>query len=319
MSNGLPIRCRPAPLRNPHPYRAVICGEEHVVKGWKDGNIVTDKGEYIFQRLQGRDVEAEWAGELGSVRFNYSFNCAYVMEVATLRANKRGEWLLNNQKLDTLLCPPTGIRLHDLKRSEVLQLRKNEIKAVAWVQTVRGGNSTVEIDLVLRDWRDGKRRRPAKQPGEVNWHGNFFAGWSKPVWLTSFQIAEMAEDVCSSTPHGQKPTASPIPRPAKSHARFESEYSIAVIHDGSGNKATKAVPRGLRKMIQEIMKSNGQITRQLLINRLRPAGMNQKSNYQPDKLFKSSKIAQALQKVGLIGKNKESGNEVIYWAKIESE
>jgi hypothetical protein len=35
-----------------YPYRAVICGEEYIVKGWRNGNLLTDKGEFIFRRLR---------------------------------------------------------------------------------------------------------------------------------------------------------------------------------------------------------------------------------------------------------------------------
>ena len=44
------------------PYRAVICGEEHIVKGWRGGNLITDTDlaadNVTLDKLETRLVQA---------------------------------------------------------------------------------------------------------------------------------------------------------------------------------------------------------------------------------------------------------------------
>jgi hypothetical protein len=99
-SDGRVFRRDPAPKMSvKYPYRAVICGEEYIVKGWRDGNLLTDKGEFVFSRLLGKQVESEWPGEIGRVPSNYPIHSATLLEVAMLQSDEKGGWLLNGHNL----------------------------------------------------------------------------------------------------------------------------------------------------------------------------------------------------------------------------
>lgn len=192
MSDGRIYHYEPAPVVTiQYPYRAVICGEEHIVQGWRDGNILTDKGEFVFRRLQGKQVESEWPGEIGRVPGNYSIESTRIWEVATLQSNGNGGWLLNGRDLMLLQFSPAGCRLHGITSSEVLRVRKKEIQAVAWVEAIGCGSITAQLDTVLADWKSKHNPgiNPAFDPLSAlnECVSGWFAGWSKPIWLTEFR------------------------------------------------------------------------------------------------------------------------------------
>ncbi len=170
-----------------YPYRAIICGEEHVVKGWQGGHLLTDIGDFVFRRLQGNQVESEWAGELGRVPCNCPIESTRILEVAMLQSNGNGRWLLNGRDLSLLERLSAGTRLHEITLSEVLRVHKGEIQAVAWVEAFSGGSVTVQLDTVLAEWKSPQKHPPFDSFDRIReCVSGWFAGWSKPIWLAEF-------------------------------------------------------------------------------------------------------------------------------------
>jgi hypothetical protein len=115
-----------------YPYRAVICGEEHIVKDCRAGNLLTDKDEFVFSQLHG----------------GYPIQSARLLEVAFLKLDGNGEWLLNGCNLKSLQSlMPTGSRLYGITSGEVLRVHKGEVHAVAWVQANSAGDITELLDI----------------------------------------------------------------------------------------------------------------------------------------------------------------------------
>jgi len=108
------------------------------VKGWRGGNLLTDKGEFVFSQLFGR----------------YPIQSARLLEVVTLQLDESGEWLLNGHDLRMLqLYVPGGNRFYDITNDEDLRVYKGEIHAVAWVQKNSEGNITQLLDTILSFWK----------------------------------------------------------------------------------------------------------------------------------------------------------------------
>jgi hypothetical protein len=184
-----PYRKVPAKTSVQYPYRAVICGEEHIVQGWRSGNLLTDKDEFVFRRLYGKQVESEWTGAIpGGVPSDYPIQSTTLLEVATLQSDGNGGWLLNGHNFGSLQFLPAGCRLNGITSSEVLRVHKGEIHAVAWVQAISTGSITLQLDAVLADWKAARQLDKANptfaMPDSLS--VNLFCGWSKPIWLTEF-------------------------------------------------------------------------------------------------------------------------------------
>ena len=189
ISDGTVVPFAKKPTSVPYPYRTVILGEEHIVKAWQEGNLLTDKGEFIFQRLQGKQVDSEWAGVFpGGVPSSYPIQSMKLLEVATIQPDGNGGWYLNGQHFAKLQFLPASIRLNGVANSEVLRVYKDEIRAVAWVQAVSCGSLTLQLDTVLSDWKLARQCNKANLNDVLpdSFYRNLFAGWSKPVWLTEF-------------------------------------------------------------------------------------------------------------------------------------
>jgi len=187
-----PYRKVPAKTSIQYPYRAVMCGEEHIVQGWRGGNLLTDKGEFVFRRLHGKQVESEWTGAIpGGVPSDYPIQSTTLLEVATLQSDGNGGWLLNGHNFGSLQFLPAGCRLNGITSSEVLRVHKGEIHAVAWVQAISTGSITLQLDTVLADWKAarqlGKANPTFAMPDSLS--VSLFCGWSKPIWLTEFHGA----------------------------------------------------------------------------------------------------------------------------------
>jgi len=164
------------------PYRAIIGGEEHIVKGWRGGNLLTDKGKFIFRRHGDYPVPSD-----------------RLLEIALLQLDENGEWLLNGHNLRTLQSMrPAGGRLESITRGEVLRVHKSEIHAIAWVQVNGEKNTTEMLDQIIKFWK--KILEPPKPVKEETFGGilqdfafdlNFmrvFEGWSEPIWLKKFEL-----------------------------------------------------------------------------------------------------------------------------------
>jgi hypothetical protein len=164
-----------------YPYRAVICGEEHIVKGWRGINLLTDKGEFVFGLLHGDDG-------------TYSTR---VVEVALVQSDESGGWLFNGHKLDMLQFLPAGNRLFGITSDEELRVHKGEIHAAAWIQANDAGNITELLDTILTFWKTASQPDKIKEMFSPEQRigvglGNaiscftVFKDWGKPIWLTKF-------------------------------------------------------------------------------------------------------------------------------------
>jgi hypothetical protein len=176
-----------------YPYRAVICGEEHFVEGWNGGNLITRKGEYVFSRLHG----------------DYPIQSARLLEVALLQLDEKGEWILNGHNLNSLqFFLPGGKRFYDITNDEDMRVYKDEIHAVAWIQTDGEGNITDLLDAILFFWKTAARdiKNAAyvysiKENTKASAIAKIVAGLavglssfgksaqrSNPIWLTKFHL-----------------------------------------------------------------------------------------------------------------------------------
>jgi hypothetical protein len=159
------------------PYRAVICGKEHVVKNWNGENLLTDKGQFTFRPLK-KNGKSYWPRT----------ECR-LLEVAILQPADTGEWLLNGHSLSLLQFHPSGKRLMGIAESEDLRLYKQEIRAVAWYLAVSAGNQTAELDIVLDDWKKAAANTPINTEATQilsRLNSLLFMGWSGPVLLSAF-------------------------------------------------------------------------------------------------------------------------------------
>jgi AraC-like DNA-binding protein len=196
------------------PYRAVICGEEHIVKGWRGRKLVTDKGRFSVRHLYG----------------DWQIQAYRLFEVALIQPAGNDDWLLNGKPLSLLKSLPMGARLAAISGDETLRVHKAKVCAVAWIQTSASSAVTQLLDAVLESWKQAAQPRGDSQgPLEAvnesvleeetdrdrlliqRWReqcekGNLFlkpleaianvlvfqslsAGWSKPIWLTEFRSA----------------------------------------------------------------------------------------------------------------------------------
>jgi hypothetical protein len=333
-----------------YPYRAVVCGEEHIIKGWNGDHLQTDRGEYAFQQLQGCDVESEWPGEIGRPPVHYRLSATTILEVGIFQLDDNGDFLLNGYKLKNLMNLESGSRLNDIMRSEILRVHKQEIHAIAWFQAISFGDKTLQLDSVLADWKTVKREQnvaatiPHKLPDKFSL--SIFAGWSKPVWLKRFHQADdknsqfgdpneklhVSDQIPKPAPHsvavlvnegiGSRPARSSdaAPKAVKATedmaakmrrtppvARFENDFTIAVIPQKGGTESRVTVEEELRKLVSEIIHAGGNKPRTQLRK-------GKSSSWQPEKLLES-KTAKRLIKAKLLGKNERSGRTVVYWAR----
>jgi hypothetical protein len=280
----------------PTPYRAVILGEDCIVKGWHGENLLTDKGEFVVQRLNNEQVDSESrAARPRSLSRNFPIETVRILEMATIERGESGTWLLNGHPISSLQQLQSGIRLGGIFTSEVLRVYKEEIAGIAWIEVVSAGSVSAELDTVLSDWRAARDQEiRAKTPYSAQPHFlNLFAGWSRPVWLTKFERVGgtriKAIRASSGAPRG----------------RFSNNYALATITGRGGERSITVEPE-LRKAIQLIVSAGGRLSRQDLISRLKPNS----ENYQPEKLLRS-RTAKALVKAGLLGKTM-NGRTVVY-------
>ncbi|HTX21606.1 MAG TPA: hypothetical protein VMD27_07100 [Candidatus Aquilonibacter sp.] len=307
-----------------YPYRAVICGEEHIVKGWRSGNLITDKSEFVFSLLHGDD----------------SIYSTRLLEVATLQRDRNGEWLLNGHNLNALqFFLPGGNRFYDITNDEDMRVYKDEIRAVAWIQTDGEGNITDLLDTILYFWKTAARdiknaayvysiKEDTKASAIVKLVSRLAVGLSSlgksplrsnPIWLTKFHsVANNNFDpvvvkivpaqpanvpVEAVEPAKKRATKARQPKPV---AKFEDDFSIAVIPKKDGTEDLLTIEKELRDLITKIIAAGGRQPR----TKLRSGKLD---TYQPEKLLKS-KIAKSLIKARLLGTSKY-GRTTVFWAK----
>lgn len=162
-----------------YPYRAVILGEEYIVKSWRGRKLVTDKGTFTVRHLHG----------------DWQIQTARLLEVASVQFTESGKWLLNGKDFELLNSLPMGIRL-GIENDEMLRVHRGKICAVAWIQLKDTDNLTSLLDKILAFWKSASQ--PAKQDHSIAFHlgeigKTFFSqsllqhAWSKPIWLTEFR------------------------------------------------------------------------------------------------------------------------------------
>jgi hypothetical protein len=68
------------------PYRAIICGEEHILKGWRGRKLITDKGIYLVNHIYS----------------NWQIENHRLLEIAMIRFDGNDGWLVNDKPLSLL-------------------------------------------------------------------------------------------------------------------------------------------------------------------------------------------------------------------------
>ena len=209
-------------------------------------------------------------------------------------------------------------------------MHKGEIHAVAWVLAKGEGNITELLDTLLNFWKR------VSQPVKVNANASLLqelglnlantfsylkiiAGLSQPIWLTEFcpvakkSLYPAKLEIASAPPatvsveaiKSTKQKAAKMRQP-KPVARFEDDFSIAVISKKDGTEDFLTIENELRSLIKKIIAAGGKQPR----TKLRSDKLD---TYQPEKLLKS-KVAKSLIKTGLLGTSK-SGRTTVFWAK----
>ncbi|MEI6195148.1 MAG: hypothetical protein WCS42_12545 [Verrucomicrobiota bacterium] len=211
-----------------------------------------------------------------------------------------GEWLLDGKSLKAQIITARMERhnsgeIHTVMRTldwlyEVLPEKGNpKINGVAWFQegSKRFEGETAEDCAVRQDFLDsfhGADKFVVKPPLPP-------AKEFRPVLLSDFCI----------TSHQHLPKL-----PRKPVARFENNYTVALIPRKDGKETAMTIEPELLGFLRKIFASGGIVPRTKLRNEI-------SDNYQPEKLL-MSKVAKALIKAKLVGSNK-SGRTTVYWAK----
>ena len=170
-----------------YPYRAVICGEEHFVQGWRGRELLTDKGSFFVGHIYG----------------NWQIQNCRIFEVAMLQSDGKGGWLVNGKSFSLIKSLPMGARMGDIPNDENLRVYKEKICAVAWFQTQNSSSVTELLDLILKFWKltpqpsDGDKYKNKDWQGlltdftvafhELSTYQRVFAAWGGPAWLTEFR------------------------------------------------------------------------------------------------------------------------------------
>jgi len=170
-----------------YPYRVVICGEEHIVKGWRGRELLTDKGSFFVGHIYG----------------NWQIQTCRIFEVAMLQSDGKGGWLVNGKSFSSIKSLPMGARMGDIPNNENLRVYKGKICAVAWFQTQNSSSVTELLDLILKFWKltpqpsDGDKYKDkdwqvlltdfAVAFNELSTYQRVFAAWGGPAWLTEFR------------------------------------------------------------------------------------------------------------------------------------
>jgi len=179
-----------------YPYIAVICGEEHSIKGWNGNKLITTKGKYTLKHIYG----------------GWRIQDFRIFEIVTIQPNNNGDWLLNGIPYSKLEKIMPGIRFASVKTDETLRARQENVCAVAWLDKTGKGERVVEmVDEILKFWQtaglpevEKESRFAHLEPTKTRLVGEFleavgevlsqgakfqrlFPAWSKPIWLTDFR------------------------------------------------------------------------------------------------------------------------------------
>ena len=136
-------------------------------------------------------------------------------------------------------------------------------------------------------------------------HHDGAGGWYKPILLKSFRLLSS-----NAKPKPSKTTRARQPKPV---ARFEDDFSLAIIPKKSENEDILSLGLELQTMVREIVRANGRLAGPKLIAKLKVA-LKRESNIRPDRWFQSP-IAVQLREAGLLDKTGLEGRSVVYLAK----
>jgi len=130
-----------------------------------------------------------------------------------------------------------------------------------------------------------------------------------PVLLTDF--GRIKRRRAGNGPHVKFPPSGVThkAKAAKSVARFENDFSVAIIPQSNGKEKSVTVEPELQDLIKRVINAGGHLPR----TKLRK---DKSDTYQPEK-FLSSEVAKTLIKAKLLGKNK-SGRTTVFWAKLSA-
>ena len=141
-----------------------------------------------------------------------------------------------------------------------------------------------------------------------------------PTDLEAQAYAQMQELLGgkSAPSQGQSKSAEPKAKATKvkviekpnALARFENDFSLAVIPQRKGEPLPIAIEEELQKLLKRIAEAGGRIARTKLCK-------DKPDGYQPEKLLRS-KIAKALMDADLLG-SKTTGRTTVFWLKMPVE
>jgi hypothetical protein len=297
-----------------YPYRAVICGEEYIVNGWRGSHLLTNKGEFVFSQL-------------------FEDNTIYsarILEVSLVRSDGDDEWLINGHNRHLLQSMPAGGRFACITYDENLRVYREQICAAAWIQTNSAVHLTSLLDSLLETWKTVSQPIEVKKflspngqlvrgIGNTISYFTTFKDWGNPIWLTKFHPAAKNNlDPAEMKKLPAQPAGVPVKavkstkhktakvRQPKPVARFENEFSVAIIPKRNGQEIPLTIEAELQNLIKKIIAGGGNVPRTKLRS-------GKSDTYQPEKLL-VSKIAKQLINARLLGKNK-SGRTTVFWAK----
>ena len=249
------------------PYRAVICGEKHIVKGWRGRKLITNNGGFFVRHIYG----------------DWQIQAHRLFEVAVIQPDGNGDWLLNGKPLSLLKSLPMGARLADIPGDENLRVYEERICAVAWFQIALLKSVTEFLDKLTNFWKQASQPADEKASlGETVLLGlheifewkSVAGAWSKPVWLTEFRpvarrkleraelktIPAQPATAAIGTVKPVKQKAAELHRP-KPVARFESDFSVAIIPGNAGNEIALTIEPELQALVKRIVDAGGNLPR----------------------------------------------------------
>jgi len=182
------------------PYRAVICGEEHIVKGWRGQKLVTNKAVFSVRHIYG----------------NWQIQDFRLFEVAMIQPDGKDSWLLNGKPLSLLESIRMGVRLVEIPRDENLRVHKDYVRAVAWVDTKGNLAKVTELlDEIIKFWKKAElavadsNEEPhptlaelfskfGESIMEITRCKELLATWSNQIWLTEFRPSNQKKPISAN-------------------------------------------------------------------------------------------------------------------------
>ena len=275
-----------------YPYKTTVSGKSITITGMdSDGKYLLDGGEKLWIKPLKRET----------------FRALKLKNVSKLTC-VNDEWLLDGKNLKIRIFDATVKRHESSGKAHTemcgLDRLRAELDALSVKDRagVKGMASFVEHfdhvdgetaescavmndDLAALTTADTHVKRLPMPPAKA----------FRPVLLTDYQIQQARQL------HEKTKTRRP-----KLVARFENDYTVAVIPQKSGKETSLTIETELQELIKKIVKAGGKLP----LTKLREG---KPTNYRPDKML-NYQNGQALLKAALFGKTR-SGRTSTYWAK----